>query len=60
MTDEVAIPLGQRTTLHCSPLNWAAQLKRVFDIDIFVCPRSGGTLRVIAAVSEAIYLSGRA
>ena len=39
-------------TLHCSPLSWAERLKRVFDIDISVCPLCGGTLRVIADVTE--------
>jgi hypothetical protein len=28
--------------LHCSPLSWAERLKRVFDIDISVCPLCGG------------------
>ena len=31
-----------------APLTWAERLKRVFDIDISVCPLCGGTLRVIA------------
>jgi hypothetical protein len=30
--------------LHCAPLSWAERLKRVFDIDISVCPLCGGTL----------------
>ena len=38
--------------LHCSPLSWAERLKRVFDIDISVCPLCGGTLRVIADVTD--------
>jgi hypothetical protein len=37
---------------HCSPLSWAERLKRVFDIDISVCPLCGGTLRVIADVTD--------
>jgi len=36
----------------CSPLNWAERLKRVFDIDISVCPLYSGTLRVIADVTH--------
>jgi hypothetical protein len=38
--------------LPCSPLSWAERLKRVFDIDISVCPLCGGTLRVIADVTD--------
>ena len=37
---------------HCSPLSWAERLKRVFDIDISVCPLCGGTRRVIADVTD--------
>jgi len=33
-------------------LSWAERLKRVFDIDISVCPLCGGTLRVIADVTD--------
>ena len=33
-------------------LSWAVRLKRVFDIDISVCPLCGGTLRVIADVTD--------
>tara|TARA_B110000503_G_scaffold59221_1_gene94492 strand:+ start:235 stop:465 length:231 start_codon:yes stop_codon:yes gene_type:complete len=48
---------GQRETsagqaLRCSPLSWAERLKRVFDRDISVCPLCGGTLRVIAEVTD--------
>jgi hypothetical protein len=32
--------------LHCAPLSWAERLKRVFDIDISVCPLCGGKGRV--------------
>lgn len=35
-----------------APLSWAERLKRVFDIDISVCPLCGGTLRVIADVTD--------
>lgn len=34
------------------PLTWAKRLKRVFDIDISVCPNCGGRLRVIGDVTE--------
>ena len=36
----------------CSTLSWAERLKRVFDIDISVGPLCGGTLRVIAEVTD--------
>jgi len=35
-----------------APLSWAQRLKRVFEIDILLCPRCGGTLRVIADVTD--------
>jgi len=35
-----------------APLTWAQRLKRVFEIDIFVCPRCGGTLRIIADITD--------
>jgi hypothetical protein len=35
-----------------APLSWAQRLKRVFEIDISVCPRCGGTLRVIADITD--------
>ena len=38
--------------LPSAPLTWAERLKRVFDIDISVCPLCGGTLRVIADVTD--------
>jgi hypothetical protein len=34
-----------------SPLTWAERLKRVFGIEITVCPHCGGRLRVIADVT---------
>jgi hypothetical protein len=36
-----------------APLTWAERVKRVFDIDISVCPLCGGTLRVIADVTDS-------
>ena len=33
-------------------MTWRARLKRVFEIDLSVCPRCGGKLRVIGEVTE--------
>ena len=38
--------------LPIAPLSWAERLRRVFDIDILACPGCGGTLRVIADVTD--------
>ena len=35
-----------------APLTWAQRLKRLFDIDITICPRCGGRLRVIADITD--------
>jgi hypothetical protein len=35
-----------------APLTWAQRLKRVFNIDISVCPLCGGTMRVIADITD--------
>ena len=35
-----------------APLTWAQRLKRVFNIDITLCPRCGGTMRVIADITN--------
>jgi hypothetical protein len=35
-----------------APLTWAQRLKRVFDIDITLCPLCGGTMRVIADITD--------
>ena len=35
-----------------APLTWAERLKRLSDIDISECPYSGGTLMVIAGVTD--------
>ena len=45
---EPAVDQAQPT----APLTWAERLKRVFDIDISVCPLCGGTLRVIADLTN--------
>ena len=35
-----------------APMNWMQRLRRVFDIDLRNCPRCGGQVRVIAAITE--------
>jgi hypothetical protein len=35
-----------------APLTWAQRLKRVFNIDIAVCPVCRGTLRIIAEITD--------
>lgn len=35
-----------------APLTWAERLKRVFEIDINLCPLCGGRLRVIADITD--------
>ena len=35
-----------------APLSWAERLKRVFKLDIEVCPRCGGRLRIIATITQ--------
>jgi hypothetical protein len=35
-----------------APLTWAQRLKRVFEIDITLCPLCGGQLRVIADITD--------
>ena len=51
-TIQTATETAVDQALPCSPLSWAERLTRVFDIDISVCPLCGGTLRVIADVTE--------
>jgi hypothetical protein len=38
-------------------LTWAQRLKRVFAIDIEVCRRCGGKLRVIAGISGSVSMA---
>jgi len=35
-----------------APLTWTQRLKRVFNIDISVCPLCGGTMRVISDIID--------
>ena len=37
---------GRRT------ISWARLLKRVFDIDMEICPNCGGQIKVIAAIED--------
>ena len=37
---------------HHAAMTWAQRLKRVFNIDIEVCGRCGGSVRVIACIEE--------
>ncbi len=54
--DSPAEPVNQAPTTHTdprtAPLTWAQRLKRVFEIDITLCPLCGGQLRVIADITE--------
>ena len=33
-------------------MTWAQRLKRVFDIDVSVCPKCGGEAKVIACIGD--------
>ena len=35
-----------------APLTWAQRLKRVFNIDMTLCPLCGGAMRVIADITD--------
>jgi hypothetical protein len=39
-----------------APLTWAQRLKRVFNIDITLCPLCGGTMRVIADITDPVII----
>jgi hypothetical protein len=39
-----------------APLSWAERLKRIFQIDVLACPRCGGTLRIIADVTDPMII----
>ncbi|MCZ6658060.1 MAG: transposase [Gammaproteobacteria bacterium] len=49
----LAVDTDRETDRPLAPLSWAERLKRVFKIDIEVCPKCGGRLRVIAAITES-------
>lgn len=39
-------------TPNGGPMDWMQRLRRVFDIDLSVCPRCGGAVCVLAVTSE--------
>ena len=47
-------PLEEATSqdMLIAPLSWAKRLKRVFNIDITLCPLYGGAMRVIADITD--------
>ena len=45
-------PLSTQTDFPLAPLSWAERLKRVLKLDIELCPKCGGKLRVIAAINQ--------
>ncbi len=47
-----ADPSTDRADTPTAPLTWAQRLKRVFEIDITLCPLCGGQLRVIADITD--------
>jgi hypothetical protein len=44
-------------SLPTAPMTWMQRLRRVFEIDLRVCPRCAGPVRVIAAVTEPALIS---
>ena len=37
---------------HHQAMTWAQRLKRVFNIDVSVCPKCGGEAKVIASIED--------
>jgi hypothetical protein len=50
-TTHSALSLAE-SEVPLAPLSWAERLKRMFKIDIELCPRCGGKLRVIATITQ--------
>jgi hypothetical protein len=52
--DHKADNLGDNTVSSplTAPLSWAERLKRVFDVDILLCPKCGGRLTIIAEITD--------
>ena len=40
-----------------TPLTWAQRLQRVFQIDITLCPKCGGKLRVISDITDPVVIN---
>ncbi|MGH8864723.1 MAG: transposase [Burkholderiales bacterium] len=47
-----AVVATRRADMSTAPLSWMERLKRVFAIDLSVCPQCGGRLRVIADITD--------
>ena len=45
-------PNSNQSSQPTAPLSWAERLKRVFEIDVTICPFCGGNLRVIADITQ--------
>jgi predicted small metal-binding protein len=47
-------PEGEEKTpeQHHQAMNWAQRLKRVFSIDVSICPKCGGEAKVIASIED--------
>ena len=45
-------PTPTESSQPTAPLSWAERLKRVFEIDLTICPFCGGNLRVIADITQ--------
>jgi hypothetical protein len=37
-------------------MTWAQRLKRVFNIDIEICPKCAGALRIIACIEDPVVI----
>ena len=43
---------GQKKAKKSYTMGWAKMLKRVFDIDIQICSKCGGQIKIISAYSQ--------
>ena len=41
-----------KSPASCTAMTWMQRLRRVYDIDISVCPHCGGALKVLAVITE--------
>ena len=37
-------------------MTWAQRLKRVFNIDIEICPKCGGAVKIIACIEDPVVI----